>query len=93
MFPKIKLWYMYCSTGCSCCANENFYQGFYKTEDEASKIKEEYKRGNGNPLASQYSKYGNYKIHETEAELLPDGRMIINNSIVLPQDHKGRFEW
>lgn len=47
-------------TGCSCCSDENFEQGPYLTEAEAKEIADAWRAGKGNPLASQYSKFGNY---------------------------------
>lgn len=81
MFEKIKLWYIACSTGCSCCANENFDWGFYDNPEEPRETIDRWSRGNGNPLASQYAKYGRYHLIEAEAELLPDGRIIIDNTV------------
>lgn len=81
MFEKIKVWYIFCSTGCTCCSYENFNQGFYKTKEEAEYIVKEYYKGNGNPLSSQYAEYGRYSIFEEEAELLPDGRIIVDNQV------------
>ena len=76
MFEKIKVWYIYCATGCSCCSYENFSMGFYTNKEETEKIINQYRQGIGNPLGSQYAEYGRYSLIETEAELLPDGRVI-----------------
>lgn len=81
MFEKKDVWYIAASTGCTCCSYENFDQGFYFDEEEPKKIIEEWKKGNGNPLASQFSKYGRYSLHKEEAEILPDGRMIIGDGV------------
>jgi hypothetical protein len=86
----IDVWIMHCSTGCTCCSDENFTQGFYKSEEEAQAVKAEYLKGNGNPLASQYAKYGRYSIEKCKAELLPDGRMIVKGS-VYKQDYSGHL--
>jgi len=81
MFEKIDVWYISCSTGCTCCSSDNFDQGFYKTEKEAKDIADAYARGEGNPLASQYAKFGWYHVNKSEAEMLPDSRMIIDDSV------------
>jgi len=81
MFEKIDVWYIECSTGCTCCSYENFDQGFYKNEEDANLIANNYRNGVENPLASQYAKYGHYKVTKAEAELLPDGRIIINDNV------------
>lgn len=90
---KKEVWYIEASTGCLCCASENFDQGFYLNKEEPQAIIDEWKIGNGNPLASQYAKYGRYYLHKTEAEILPDGRMIINGSIFNADDLGCRICW
>ena len=96
MFEKKKVWYISCSTGCSCCADRNFDQGFYDNPEEPQAIIERWSKGDGNPLASQYAKYGHYHLRETEAEVLPDGRWIVNN-VVFDADEvenfPGRMYW
>lgn len=90
--PVIDLWYIECRTGCSCCSDQNFNIGFYKTIEEAGVVVEKYRRGEGNPLASQYAKYGRYEVHSCKAEILPDGRMIISDE-VFSKDYFGDFNW
>lgn len=90
MFEKINVWYIVCETGCSCCSYENFNQGFYKTEDEPKQIIQKWLRGEENPLASQYAKYGRYTLIKTEAEILPDGRMIVEDK-VYSKNYLGKF--
>lgn len=92
MFEKKDVWYIEASTGCSCCASENFDQGFYFNEDEPKAIVDEWIKGNGNPLASQYAKYGRYYLRKAEAEILGDGRMIVKGS-VFDVDDFGRIYW
>ena len=81
MFEKKKVWYIECRTGCTCCADENFDQGFYDNPEEPQSIIDEWRQGNGNPLASQYARYGCYHLCETEAEILPDGRWIVDGTV------------
>lgn len=81
MFPKIDVWYISASTGCSCCSYENFIQGYYKNEEEPNAIVSNWLKGIDNPLASQYAKYGRYSIYKTEAEVLPDGRLIVEEKV------------
>lgn len=92
MFEKTKLWYIECRTGCSCCANENFDWGFYDNPEEPQKIIDSWNKGNGNPLASQYAKYGRYHLAEVEAEILPDGRIIVDNT-VFDEEWQGVIYW
>ena len=81
MFEKKKVWYISCSTGCTCCAHENFDQGVYGNPEVPQGIIDEWRQGNGNPLASQYARYGHYHLCETEAEILPDGRWIVDGTV------------
>lgn len=68
---------IYCSTGCSCCNNENHYRGPFSSKAAADAAVTQFK---AMPLlASQYSAKGNYTIEEVECEHLPDTRLIINN--------------
>ena len=96
MFEKKRVWYIECSTGCSCCASENFDQGFYDNPEEPQAIIERWSKGDGNPLSSQFAKYGRYCLCGAEAEILPDGRWIVNN-IVFDADEvenfPGRMYW
>jgi hypothetical protein len=92
MFEKTKLWYIECRTGCSCCANENFDWGFYDNPEEPQEIIDCWSKGKGNPLASQYAKYGCYHLVEVEAEILPDGRIIVDNT-VFDEEWQGVIYW
>ena len=87
MFEKKTVWWIEAITGCSCCANENFDQGFYFNEETPKAIIERWRKGDGNPLASQYAKYGRYYLHSAEAEILPDGRIIVENTVFGPDDN------
>lgn len=96
MFEKKKMWYIACSTGCSCCAYENFDEGFYDNPEEPQAIIDKWLKGDGNPLASQYAKYGRYQLCEVEVEILPDGRWIVDGSTVFTPDevkYVGRIYW
>ena len=86
MFEKKKIWWIECVTGCTCCAEYNFDQGFYTNPEEPQAIIDRWRRGDGNPLASQYAKYGRYWLREGEAEILPDGRWIVDGSTVFDAD-------
>lgn len=90
---KIKLWYMECCTGCTCCSYEDFYQGFYQNKEEAEAVKSEYLLGHENPLGSQYAKHGKYYISECEAEVLPDGRVIVEDTVFPSKNFNGRLEF
>jgi hypothetical protein len=69
---EIVLWFIECGTGCTCCNWEDFVHGPYKTEEAAESQKAAWLRGEGNPLASQFSKYGNYGVFSEVAEVHGD---------------------
>lgn len=79
-----KIYLIYCSTGCSCCCDENHYRGPYKSKEDAEKrISYFYSKDSKFwPLASQYARCGRYSIEEHSYEKLPDGRVIINEERV-----------
>lgn len=87
MFKKKTVWWIEAITGCSCCADQNFDQGFYFDEETPQKIVERWRKGDGNPLTSQYAKYGRYYLCSAEAEILPDGRIIVERSVFGPDDN------
>jgi len=74
-----KAYTIYASTGCSCCNYENHYRGPYSSEEAAKRAVEGFR--NIRLTASQYSRNGNYRIEEHDAEVLPDGRVIIDSHI------------
>lgn len=71
-----------CSTGCTCCSNENHLRGPFSSREVAEAACVQYH--NMAILASQYARNGNYYVREYDAESLPDGRIIVG-SIVFPQ--------
>lgn len=93
MFEKKMVYWIEAMTGCSCCSNENFDYGFFFDKEEAQAIIDRWSHGDGNPLASQYAKYGRYYLEEAEAEILPDGRMIVNDSVFYMEDSPERLCW
>jgi len=74
-----KAYVVYCSTGCSCCSDENHYRGPFSTREIAEARCELYTKTR--LLASQYARNGNYKIEEYDAELLPGGRVIVDDTV------------
>ncbi len=82
----MKSFFIYCSTGCSCCNNENHYRGPFSSRSVAEERIKYYRE---HPiLASQYAKRGVYDIEPWEqlsngyeTEQLPDGRLIINDRV------------
>lgn len=68
-----------CSTGCSCCSNENHIRGPFSSLEVAYKKVEGYQESR--LLASQYAERGRYHVREMDAEVLPDGRVVIANYI------------
>lgn len=78
------LFVIYCATGCTCCNDENHYRGPYKTREDAQRRIDFFLSPKSDfwPLASQYAKRGRYNIEERNYELLPDGRLIIEEHYV-----------
>lgn len=74
-----KAYMVYCSTGCSCCSYDNHWRGPYTARSIAE---EKVVSFQAIPLvASQYARRGNYHIKEHNAEVLPDGRIIIEDRL------------
>lgn len=66
-------------TGCTCCSDENFYSGPYRTIEEAEAIvKEHHTRG---LLGSQYAPRGLYKVLECRVLEYQD-LLIINGDTI-----------
>lgn len=70
---------VYCSTGCTCCSSENHYRGPFSTSKIAEAKANTYRKQK--VLVSQYALNGCYDIEEYDAEVLPDGRVIIDDTV------------
>lgn len=81
-----KIYKIECRTGCSCCSYENHYRGLYRTREEASARIARFRRGEDNPVASQYSKYGNYSIEEETLEKISENRIIVGGCKVYSEN-------
>jgi len=79
------LWFIYCQTGCSCCRRENHYTGPWSSEALAQAAAAGYE--DTKRLASQWAPNGEYSIEEKEAEVLPDGRLIIGGTVLDPDEY------
>jgi hypothetical protein len=86
-----EVFYISCSTGCSCCSDENHSYGFFNTREEADAQVAEWLTGKDNPVASQYAKYGRYYVYPAQAEFLPDGRVVVDDTSIYAQLFTGRF--
>lgn len=80
----MKVYTISCSTGCSCCRDDNHLRGFYKTREDAERRIAYFKSPESKywPLASQYARRGCYRINEEDAELISNNRVILNNNYV-----------
>ena len=87
MLEKRKVWWIEATTGCSYCSYQNFNQGFYFNKEEPQAIIDKWSKGIDNPLASQYAKYGRYYLGEEEAEILPDGHIIVGDKVFGPEEN------
>lgn len=75
------VYWISCSTGCTCYADQNFDYGFYLNREDAEAQAESWRNGIHNPLASQYAKYGRYCVEEGDAEVLSDGRWTVEGHV------------
>lgn len=82
-FPIESRWFVYASTGCSCCSGQNFLEGPYNTFATAEEVRLEHLRLG--TLRSQYSPMGNYSTKEYRVEALPDGRVIFDDQVWGPE--------
>lgn len=69
-----------CSTGCSCCRADNETRGPFATLELAEEASAAYTRQK--LLSSQYEASGRYEVRVCAAEQLPDGRVILDNTLV-----------
>lgn len=80
MFPKIAIWFVSATTGCTCCSSDNFEAGPFMTLTDAEACVKDFTARRR--LASQYSPNGNYHISDAcTGELLPDGRIIYDDHV------------
>ena len=75
----MKAYMIHCSTGCTCCSNENHYCGPFSSREIAEGFKARFHATKR--LASQYAPNGHYKVEEYDTEVLPDGRIIISSRV------------
>jgi hypothetical protein len=78
--PQTMAYIVQCSTGCSCCRADNETRGPWATLDQAQEAAAAYTRQK--LLSSQYAPNGCYEIRVCIAEQLPDGRLILDNTLV-----------
>lgn len=81
----MKAYMIECSTGCTCCCNENHYRGFYRTEEEANRRIAYFLSPKSKfwPLASQYAARGKYTAHEADIEEISNDRYILDDNELL----------
>lgn len=75
----IKGYMVDCSTGCSCCSSDDHQVGPFSTQEEAERRMASFRKEGR--LGSQYAEKGRYFIEERDAEVLPDGRIIIDRRV------------
>lgn len=87
---KCEAFVVLCSTGCTCCANEDMYYGPFRTEDDA--IEAAIEHHSRRTLASQYADNGVYYIEKVQVQQIYEDRAIIGNSVVeIFKNEKGIF--
>lgn len=84
MSEYVTIWTLYCSTGCSCCSDENFECGPFLTKEAAEAKAKEFKELKR--LCSQYSSTGNYHVSKwDDAEPISGGRFILGDTVWGPE--------
>lgn len=74
-----KAYFVVSATGCTCCNNENMMFGPYR-DVAAAKTRRD-RNQSTKRFASQYAANGRHDIYTSQAELLPDGRLIIGATV------------
>jgi hypothetical protein len=79
-----KVYLIECRTGCSCCSSENHYRGPFRTKEDAERRIAYFKSPDSAfwPLASQYSRRGNYRVEEHDMEKTQSGRVVIGDHVI-----------
>lgn len=81
----MKLYFIECRTGCTCCSGDNHYRGPYRSEEDAANRISFFRTSEGDhafwPVASQYSRRGDYRVVEYEVEEISGGRAIVNDRV------------
>lgn len=72
---------LYCSTGCTCCREDNHYRGIYRDKAAAERRKARFLDGKDYPVCSQYAKYGRYEVKPVTVERIPGNRLIVENRV------------
>lgn len=76
MVEKLEKWFIYCSTGCTCCSSENHMTGPYDSLLQALEVCESYEKYSR--LSSQYFPNGNYTIYKKECtRIVAEGRDLL----------------
>lgn len=81
-------WTIHCSTGCSCCREDNYNQGIFLEKKDAEEFMKTFHTG----LASQFSKYGEKSLQEIRFDFgkLDGGERILfisgREAIIIEQD-------
>lgn len=73
------VWIVYCSTGCSCCREDNHYRGPYSSLEKARAAVQQFT--NWPLLSSQYAHNGRYEIKGVIMEKLPRNRFVIADQV------------
>lgn len=73
------VYFVDCSTGCSCCRGEDHERGPFSSRAIAEARVEQYQ--SAPLLGSQYALRGSYQIYERKAEVLPDERLVVDGRV------------
>lgn len=92
-FPIEKRWFVHASTGCTCCNDQNFTRGPFESA-QAAQEEADWCHEN-RILVSQYAPNGIYKVQEANCEILPDGRVLLDQHVWGPEieDFTDNGDW
>lgn len=79
----MKLAFIYCGTGCTCCNHEDHIRGPYLTVADAERRVNYFRAPDSKywPLASQFQKRGRYEVKELEVESISNDRVIVEGRV------------
>lgn len=83
-FPEVDTFAILCTTGCTCCRSENhWFTGFTSAEVAIAYAQSLW---NSKHICSQYSAHGHYGVYQFKGELLPDGRIIVQDRVISAEE-------
>lgn len=70
---------VHCTTGCSCCSDQNHWCGPFSSMEVAVRWTDIFR--DTKHLTSQYAPNGRYTVSAHSVAFLPDGRLIVDDRV------------